>query len=290
MGAMQINLREIQVIGQGTKEWIVHRRECPALGSLGIQYAGVTHAAAGYAFCRKNPAIAVIFGSLVGSSKTWVNGRWKHCGAGDVYLTPAGVPHAYHAVRGKKWHVCWVAYEAVRGRQVIPGEQAELKRGHSEGLRDAILGLYHEAHGLNEAGAVHHWAELVDLSARRLIKERQIDERLLRLWDGIDRELGHPWRLGEMAKRVGLSGEQLRHLCQKYFGRSPLKHLTWLRMKRAAFLLERTDEKIATIAETVGYENAFAFSVAFKWMMGVSPLGFSKGLSQKRRGLLLSGG
>jgi AraC-like DNA-binding protein len=277
---MQFDLREIQIIGRGTREWIVHGRECPALKALQIQYVGVTHAAAGFRFCRLAPKMAVVFSTLRGTSRVWVNGRWKNCGAGDVYLAPAGAPHAYHAVRGRKWHVGWVAYEQERGRKVLRGERARLQRGAAGGLGDAILGLYREVHALNEAAAVHHWAELVDLSARRLIHERHIDERLLRLWSGIDTELGLPWRLETMARRVHLGPEQLRNLCQMHLGRSPVEHLTWLRMKRAAFLLERSSQKISSIAEEVGYGNAFAFSTAFKRVIGVAPAEFARRLQR----------
>ena len=277
---MQFNLRETQIVGRATQEWTVHQRECPALAALGIQYVGVTHAASDFAFCRLKPGIAVVFGTVLGTGRVWTNGRWKKCGAKDIYLTPAGAPHAYHAVRGGKWHLCWAAYEERRGREVIRGGHARLCRGLAAGLRDAIMGLYREVHALNEAAAAHHWAELVDLSARRLIHERQIDERLLRLWSAIDTDLGRPWRLEMLAAQVHLSPEQLRHLCQKFFGRSPMEHLTWLRMKRAAFLLERTDRKIAVMAEELGYQNAFAFSTAFKRVIGVPPLEFSRGLSR----------
>jgi AraC-like DNA-binding protein len=279
MRAMQINLREMQILGRSTREWIVHWRECPALKALGIQDVGVTHAAAEYAFCRLAPRFALVLGTVLGRSNVWVNGRWKKCGVGDVYLAPTGAPHAHHALKGQKWHLCWVAYEKVHGRKIIRGEHARLGRGAAHGLRDAIMGLYREVHGLNETVATHHWAELVDLSARRLIQERQIDERLLHLWGSIDKELAHPWRLETLAQRVHLSPEQLRHLCQKNFGRSPMEHLRWLRMKRAALLLERTNQKIAAIAEDTGYRNAFAFSTTFKRVIGVSPREFSRRLS-----------
>jgi AraC-like DNA-binding protein len=55
-----------------------------------------------------------------------------------------------------------------------------------------------------------------------------------------------------------------------------MEHLTWLRMKRAAFLLERTNQKILTIAEEMGYQNAFAFSSAFKRVMGAAPFVFAR--------------
>ncbi len=63
-----------------------------------------------------------------------------------------------------------------------------------------------------------------------------------------------------------------------------MAHLTWLRMKRAALLLERTDQKISSIAEDVGYQNAFAFSTAFKRVMGTAPHTFARGYSSARMG------
>jgi AraC-like DNA-binding protein len=157
---------------------------------------------------------------------------------------------------------------------MVQDGRTDLRKDSAQGLRNAIMGLYEEVHGLNEAAAVHYWAELVDLSARRLIHERQIDERLLALWRTVDSELGKPWTLGSLAKRVHLSPEQLRHLCQRHFGRSPMKHLACLRMNRAAVFLLRTNQKIAAIADAVGYQDAFAFSTAFKRVIGTSPTEF----------------
>jgi transcriptional regulator GlxA family with amidase domain len=45
-----------------------------------------------------------------------------------------------------------------------------------------------------------------------------------------------------------MSGENFRKLCQKALGRSPMKHLTYLRMRKAAELLTITNEKVETIA------------------------------------------
>jgi AraC-like DNA-binding protein len=275
MGATQIQLREMQVVGRATREWIVYARECPPLVHLGIQYAGITAAGVGFAFCRLVPSISVVFGSLAGEGRVLVNGSWKKCAAGDVYITQAGVPHAYHAMKGKKWHLCWVAYDDAGGRRgVVQGDEPHLRRDSAQALRNAIMGLHEEVHALNEGAAVLHWAELIDLSARRLIHEQHIDERLLELWGNVDTELDRSWTLGSLAGQVHLSPEQLRHLCQKHFGRSPMEHLAYLRMKRAAVLLVRTNQKIAVIAGDVGYENAFAFSTAFKRVIGMSPSEF----------------
>ena len=276
MSAMQNNLREMQVIGVKTQEWIIHERDCPSLTTLGIRYTGITQAGDGFAFCRLKPNMAIIFGTLSGKGKVWIQGEWKTCGSGDLYLTPAGVPHAYRSIPGKKWHLGWVVYGGGNEHTLVRDEEPQLRRGPCEGLFTALRGLYDEVHGLNESPALHRWAELIDLSARRLIQEHRMDERLRELWSQVDTELSRDWTLELLAQKVHLSGEQLRWLCQKYFNHSPMEHLTSLRMKRAAVLLVRTNQKIAVIAEDVGYKNAFAFSTAFKRVVGVSPLEFSR--------------
>ena len=57
----------------------------------------------------------------------------------------------------------------------------------------------------------------------------------------------------------------------KALGRSPIKHLTYLRMRKAAEILSTTDHKIETIALALGYENPFAFSNTFLKWIGVRP-------------------
>lgn len=278
MGAMQKDLREMQVIGRNTREWIVHRQECPPLGALGLNYAGVTQAANGFAFCRLKPDIAVIFGTVSGRGRVWVEGKWRTCRRGDIYLAPAGVPHAYAALPGQSWRLGWAAYEGATAWEILQG-QARLRRDSALELQSAILGLYHEVRSWNQTDAAHHWAGLVDLSAQRLRHEQRIDERVRRFWSDVELDLGQPWTLAALARRAHLGPEQLRHLCQRDLGRSPMAHLAWLRMRHAAVLLVRTDQKIATIAEEVGYENPFAFSTAFKRIVGMPPIEFSRGRS-----------
>ena len=54
-------------------------------------------------------------------------------------------------------------------------------------------------------------------------------------------------------------------------GEPPLTYLTGWRMTLAADLLRDTEATITTVARKVGYEDAFAFSVAFKRGRRVSP-------------------
>ena len=50
-----------------------------------------------------------------------------------------------------------------------------------------------------------------------------------------------------------------------------MQQVASIRMDVARRLLERTDDKLEVIANTVGYANAFIFSRVFKRVTGVSP-------------------
>ena len=54
-------------------------------------------------------------------------------------------------------------------------------------------------------------------------------------------------------------------------GQSPIRYLTYWRMLLAADLLINGDEKISTIAYSVGYQSEAAFSTAFKRLYNSAP-------------------
>ena len=150
-------------------------------------------------------------------------------------------------------------------------EQPVLATCDARPLHDAVQGLYRECVGPNDPALVHHWSELAHLPGLRAVRPYSTDERLWRLWEKIDADLGHHWTLGELAGLSSMSNENLLRLCQKQLGHSPLEHVTWLRMRRAASLLTGSERRIDAIATAVGYENAFAFSTAFKRHMKKTP-------------------
>jgi transcriptional regulator GlxA family with amidase domain len=135
----------------------------------------------------------------------------------------------------------------------------------------AITGLFQEVSGSAQPAFVRMWTELVDACARRVVEPMSRNARLWRLWEAVDSDLGRDWTLRELAKLSGTSVEQLRLLCHKQTGASPMQHVAKLRIRRAALLLRSTVESIEAIAWAVGYKNPFAFSTTFKRMMGVSP-------------------
>jgi AraC-like DNA-binding protein len=80
-----------------------------------------------------------------------------------------------------------------------------------------------------------------------------------------------PWRIEDLAARVGLSRATLARRFTALTGRPPMAYLTWWRMTTAARLLRDTDLPLPSIATKVGYGSPFAFSHAFKRRFGTAP-------------------
>lgn len=266
------DLRETHQIGANTREWMVGMDTCPPLGTHHIKLTGISDARFGFSFVRRKPEISQILACTSGWGEVLIDGAWRPCRAGEAYITPAGRLHAYRAVADHDWGVCWISYDERPGNPVsIATREPVLATYDPRPLNDAIQGLYRECVGPNDPALVHHWTELVQLLGQRAVRPYSTDERLWRLWEKVDADLSHHWTLGELAGLAGMSGEHLRRLCQKQLGHSPLEHVTWLRMRRAASLLTGSERRIEDIATTVGYENAFAFSTAFKRHMKKTP-------------------
>ena len=82
---------------------------------------------------------------------------------------------------------------------------------------------------------------------------------------------GHRWTVAKLAAEVDMSRAAFAARFSNLVGKPPLAYLTSWRMTLAADLLRDSEMTIATVARQVGYEDPFAFSVAFKRHRGVSP-------------------
>ena len=87
----------------------------------------------------------------------------------------------------------------------------------------------------------------------------------------------HPWTLPELAGRAGMSRSTFALRFREAVGSSPIDYLTRWRMLLAGDRLADTDDSIAAIARSLGYESESAFGAAFKRVMGCSPRRHGRG-------------
>ena len=119
-------------------------------------------------------------------------------------------------------------------------------------------------------------SEMIAHFVRELIDENEHHYRLSNLWMSVSRDLARHWDIDSLCRETAMSQEKLRLLSHKETGKSPIAQVTHLRMRQAADLLGEAELSVQQIANMVGYENPFNFSLAFKRLYGLSPSHFRK--------------
>lgn len=264
-------------MGDRSVEWRLTAEQCHALALHGIAHVGVCHAAPPYEVVRVELKGAYMLSCFAGSGSVLLDGRWQRVNAGWSFLAPAHVLLAFRAEPGTKWGFSWVRFQVKPdARPVVSSASPALARFSGESLRHAVLGLIEENKSQQSPALISVWAQLIYDYTMLFARPNPGDRRMERLWDEVTQRLSENWTLERMAAICFLSEEHLRRLSRRELGRSPINHLIHLRMLKAAELLAKTDDKVESVALSVGYANAFVFSNTFKRLIGWRPSEYRK--------------
>jgi len=113
--------------------------------------------------------------------------------------------------------------------------------------------------------------ELVALGGREMRGKKNAEALMLAAKDYIDRHLGQPFGLEDVADALGISYSYFSLLFKQHFGATFVEYVTRERIERAKWLLERTDRSITDIGKAVGYAERRYFTKVFQKLTGVIP-------------------
>ncbi|MHA7282952.1 AraC family transcriptional regulator [Arthrobacter sp. TMS2-4] len=85
-----------------------------------------------------------------------------------------------------------------------------------------------------------------------------------------------PWTVELLARQVNTSRASLAARFRSDVGEPPMTYLTRWRLTLAGDLLHSLDTTVEDVARSVGYNNAYAFSTAFKRQVGATPSEFRR--------------
>lgn len=97
------------------------------------------------------------------------------------------------------------------------------------------------------------------------------DREVGRALELLHAEPARRWTVADLAGAVGVSRATLARRFRSLVGAAPLAYLTEWRLLLAAQQLRETERPIRAVARSVGYDNEFAFSTAFRKHMGTAP-------------------
>ena len=275
MPASPEEMSERHIVGKRSREWLLGPGEAPALAKRHVEWAGLSELEAPYEIVRRAPAFGHVLGCVEGEGEIWLDGEWRTARAGIVFVNPPGRAEAFRVAAGKRWKLCW----AHVGPAFFAGEggtrgEAYFTERDARPLWHALEGLRLCLHGGDTTDAdelIEPWSDLAAAHLRRLMARGGPARRLTRVWEEVAKAPGAPWSVERLGRLAGMSREHLRRESLRETGRTPMEQVARLRMRRAADLLRLTNETLDSIAEAVGYGNAFVFSNAFKRVMGGRP-------------------
>ncbi len=220
------------------------------------------------------------------------HGRYGHARGelvtqpGDMVLIRPGVRHDYGTARGQRhWELRWAHFIPrpnwlpwLDWPEVAPGLLHLALRSHEAAARlgprfrdlvrlNAGPSPQREALALNALEEILLWCDLAN--PRR--QTAGLDSRIRRSLDFICERFAEPLTVARVAAHCGLSPSRFAHLFRRQTGETPQRYLELQRLNRARQLLEFTQEPVAAIAHSVGFENPFYFTLRFKRHSGASP-------------------
>ena len=268
----EANILVVRADDSDARDWMASSAIAPSLSNFGIAHCGIMDVGYPFEVVRVRQAGAFFFACFEGEGQVLIEGNWRTVGRGDACVQPPFIPNVLKARKEKRWKFCWVRFQpASKSTARVSLHTPAVAAFDSHAIRHAIQGLSVEAGTATSPTALTKWADLINWYFTSFSKPLSHSPLLAHLWGQVERSLCEPWSLNELACIAEISKEHLRRLCLQTFGRSPMQHVAFLRMCRAAELLQTSDASIAEIATQVGYANQFSFSDTFKRIHGCRP-------------------
>ena len=275
-----INLRDIHMIGQDCREWIIGQERFPQLINHHILCIGDSTLLPPYNIAKRCPPFSLIVACYEGCGlfHDLKEKRTIEWGPNQVLICPKGSPCSYGMRDSEKkpWKLAWVLYVDPETVPITNFKDARLINSECEAFVKTIQLLNTESTSSADSEAIQSLISLTHHYMRQLCGTTGIDNRLTRLWKRVEGNLNYPWTNAEIAREANLSIEHLRRLCLKHHGRSPMKHLHHLRMLQACTWLKSGNWTIESIAYRLGFSTVYSFSNSFKRWSSVSPGEFRK--------------
>lgn len=255
-----------RVMGRGTRETLLRDTECAGMTERGLLEICQARAGAFYVVARPAFPLTVVVLCNGGGGRVSAGAEAFHLVAGQALLVPPGLPHEFRSDESG-WDFITFWYGA--GAPAVP--ETALMRLHSRPVAALVEALIQENHADADAGVMRRLVEMIDGKIRLMANPVARSDQLGRVWAEVTRRPEAPWDLDSLARLVSISPEHLRRLAHRETGRSPMEHVAWIRMQRAANLLGSTAEVVEQIAERVGYASVRAFRQAFERSFRQSP-------------------
>jgi AraC family transcriptional regulator, L-rhamnose operon transcriptional activator RhaR len=222
--------------------------------------------------------------------------------AGTVLFLPPGVGHEYRLCTGVSVYNClfraelaeaelmWAFRDEHLGALFDPVHRS--RREQEDGIVQVQLGPAAMTAAIDalepirtgapeartRAGQLGHLLIALDIVATALHLDVRQPEAVQSLPASVvaalgllERDIAHPWTLAELSHQTFVGPTHLARMFTRHLGAPPIHYLSRLRAERAAMMLVRTEDSVASVGAAVGWPDPAYFSRRFRAQFGVSP-------------------
>jgi AraC-like DNA-binding protein len=203
--------------------------------------------------------------------------------AGDFFVVPMKMAHAYAADERNPWTIYWVHFKGSISDSIVSLIQKQVNgfKGFIQ-FNNKSIELFNEIYGQLERGYSSDHLQYSNMCLWHFLttfiynnydtkgKSQQvdaIDQAINFLREKTDQVL----TLEEIASAVNLSVAHFSYLFKNKTGFSPIEYFNHLKVQKACQYLLFTDLRIKEIALELGIADQYYFSRLFSKVMGLSP-------------------
>ncbi len=217
------------------------------------------------------------------------DGKRREISKNSLIVIPKGSAHIYGASEKNPWSILWVHFAGVNAQHYICNVDAHnpvltIPIDKSAKIRQLFVTLISTL----EKGYAHNsfiYASQVLAGLLGLIFFADTDHNIemhddsLRIEESINfmcEHLNRNLKLDTLAAQVSLSPAHYSYLFKKKTGFSPIDYFLRLKVQKACQYLDMSGMKIKEISTSLGFNDPYYFSRAFRKIMLISPTDYKK--------------
>lgn len=258
----------------------------PLARELFIHGVGYYPRASGHQMTRSSHEDHLLLYCSAGKGMVQAGRQMQAVGKGDLVLLPQGVAHHYRADAQDPWSLYWVHFagqqsQAFVDHLALPSGTHVIPVGlHPKLLADFDALLSVRATGYNMNAFIHASQVLKQcLTYLALLTTNRVRQSghfldLQAIQALMEERLHGQIDLDALAAQARLSKFHFSKRYKALTGYSPIQHFIHLKIERACYLLDISDQSVGDVALALGYEDAHYFSRLFSKVIGISPTAY----------------
>ena len=252
------------------------------MASLFVQSTGCQQCSPGYGWGPGVRNHFLLHHILSGRGTCMISNRKYVLQAGDSFLVYPDTTVHYYADNHEPWEYIWVGFNGMDAENYV--EQTDFSREnpvlqgrYTEDFPRLLQEIYQNYgtslwENLAITGKLYALLSfLVRNAEHNQSRRRDVGDCAKQAADYIINHFAEPISVEELASQLSVSHCSVYRTVMRRYQVSPKRFLLEYRIDRACLLLANTAYSVQEISNSVGFDDPFYFSRAFKEMKGVSP-------------------